>query len=314
MAFVYDDRVKVTATAPGTGAIPAASPAAAGGFIQLSAIAGIANGDIVSYTIADGATLFEDGFGTWNSVTGLTRTTVTSNSSRNTSAINFTGAVTVTCNVISASLKVPTRQVLKSGSAATYTTPVGVRQLRIRMVGGGGGAGGNGSSGSGSGTGGGNTIFNSINAAGGGGAPGADTGGNSVGGLGGTGGSGGTSPTTFRAPGFPGTSGQVSSGNGAMGGTGGGSLLGGGGRGVNADAGAANSGGGGGGANNGSIAGALGGPGGGGGEYVEIIINNPAGTYTYTIGAGGAGGGAGIAGTAGAAGGSGVIIVDEIYI
>lgn len=53
------------------------------------------------------------------------------------------------------------------------------------------------------------------------------------------------------------------------------------------------------------------GMGGGAGEYVEIIISNPAASYTYTVGAGGAGGPA--ASYPGAPGGSGVIIVDELY-
>lgn len=51
--------------------------------------------------------------------------------------------------------------------------------------------------------------------------------------------------------------------------------------------------------------------GGGAGEYVEFIIENPAATYTYTVGLGGAGG----AGTS-AAGGNGAdgrIIVEEHY-
>jgi len=52
-------------------------------------------------------------------------------------------------------------------------------------------------------------------------------------------------------------------------------------------------------------------PSGGEGEYIEIIINSPAATYTYTVGAGGAGGSGGT--YAGAAGGSGYIIVDEYY-
>jgi hypothetical protein len=55
------------------------------------------------------------------------------------------------------------------------------------------------------------------------------------------------------------------------------------------------------------------GAGGGSGEYVELIINAPSATYTYTIGAGGAGGATGIAGAVGGNGGSGIIIVDEYY-
>lgn len=104
MTLRYDDRCKVTAVAPGTAAIPAASPAAVGAFIQIGAIANITNGDTVPYTITDGASLFENGYGTWNSVTGLARSTVKSNSSRNTSLINFPAAVTVFCGPIAASV------------------------------------------------------------------------------------------------------------------------------------------------------------------------------------------------------------------
>lgn len=52
---------------------------------------------------------------------------------------------------------------------------------------------------------------------------------------------------------------------------------------------------------------------GGGAGYVEATINNPAATYSYSVGAGGAGGNAGTNGGAGEQGGSGVIIVEEFY-
>jgi hypothetical protein len=55
------------------------------------------------------------------------------------------------------------------------------------------------------------------------------------------------------------------------------------------------------------------GNGGGEGEYVEIIVNSPSGTYTYTVGAAGSAGSAGTGGFAGGAGGSGYIVVDEYY-
>ena len=51
--------------------------------------------------------------------------------------------------------------------------------------------------------------------------------------------------------------------------------------------------------------------GGGAGEYVEFLVNNPSGNYTYTVGAGGAGGVGST--TTGGLGGTGVIIVDEFY-
>lgn len=198
---------------------------------------------------------------------------------------------------------VSTQQVLTSGSAATYTTPAGARQIKIRAWGGGGGGGAvatnNGSTG-------GDTIFNSIHAAGGLGGK-TTTSGTVPGGAGGT---GGTGTANFRLAGFAGGSAaDVSTPAVPVGGSGGGP-----GGGVptvgdgNGGNGVANSGGGGAG---GTQTG--GGPGGGGGsgEYIEIIINSPVASYVYTIAAGGNGGAAG--GQAGGNGGTGLIIVDEFY-
>jgi hypothetical protein len=56
-----------------------------------------------------------------------------------------------------------------------------------------------------------------------------------------------------------------------------------------------------------------GGGAGGEGEYAEILINSPAATYTYSVGAGGTAPAAGTSGWAGGAGGAGYIIVDEYY-
>lgn len=211
-----------------------------------------------------------------------------------------------------------TRQVLTSGTSATYTTPTGARQLRIRVKAGGGGGGGSGSdTAATSGGTGGTSSFNSIDAAGGSGGT-AASGGVALPGAGGTGGSGSAS---FRIPGAPG------SGSGAMyasstnaygvSGSGGGS--GGGYQNVGAgQAGVANSGGGGSGASTASLAFAsvsgweFGGAG-GEGETFELIINSPSATYTYTVGAGGTAGGAGASGSAGGAGGTGLIVVDEFY-
>lgn len=202
----------------------------------------------------------------------------------------------------------PTRQVLTSGTSATYTTPAGVRQLRVRMKGGGGGGSGGGTGGSPtSGSSGGTTTFNSIDANGGGGGVYTDW-------IPGAGGTAGAGSASVRIPGAPG---GISSNNtaayagGCGGGHGGGRSNGAGASAVNA--GVANSGGGGagGGVASTSLTGV--GNGGGEGEYVELVINSPAATYTYTVGAGGAAGNAGTSGAAGAAGGSGIIIVDELY-
>lgn len=207
---------------------------------------------------------------------------------------------------------VSTRQNLTAGIAATYTTPAGCRQLKIRMWGGGGGGnGGNAASGAGNG---GDTIFNSINAGGGKG----DTGQ-----KGGAGGTSATGSASFRMAGacggppsvvFTGATTAASNG-GAGGGIGGGQA---GAQGGTGSAGAANTGGGGGtGGISSAIFATIGGDlvwgGGGEGEYVEIIISGPAATYSYTIGAGGVPVTAGSGGGAGGAGGTGFITVDEFY-
>lgn len=195
----------------------------------------------------------------------------------------------------------PTRQVLTSGVAATYTTPAGCSKIIARYVGqGGGGA----ATVTNNGTTGAATTFNGVDAAGGGG--GTIQGANSVGGVGGTGGGG---AATIRLQGSSGQNGQngadfnVPGSNGAPGfqglGAGRGSSTTGG-------AGAANTGAGGaGGAGTNSAAG------GGAGEYVELEILNPNATYTYTVGTSSNGGAAGT--NAGGNGGSGIIIVDEYY-
>lgn len=217
--------------------------------------------------------------------------------------------------------KLPTRQVLTSGSGATYTTPAGARLLVVRVKGGGGGGGGGSDSTANSTSGGAGTAssFNSIDAAGGGLGVSA-AGGGSSGSSGGTGGAGTASFRLAGAPGHPPTwpYGNSTSAVG-IGGAGGGQGGGKGGVSTTGTAGVANSGGGGGGgaptisfafAN---VSAAKGGGGGGEGESIEIRIASPSATYTYTVGAGGTAGAAGTNGAAGGAGGSGVIIVDEYY-
>lgn len=197
-------------------------------------------------------------------------------------------------------------------SGTSFTTPTGARQFRIREVGGGGGGGGSGTTGQGNGVAGGNTSFNSIVAAGGLGASGLAN-------QGGNGGTGGSGTASFRSAGNGGASASgASATSGTMaGGTGGGSLFGGGAIGSgNATAGAnavANTGAGGGGGGVNAIASGFAGGGGGSGEYAEIIINNPTGSYTYAIGSGGAGGTAGTSGSTGGNGGSGQIVVTVMY-
>jgi hypothetical protein len=196
-------------------------------------------------------------------------------------------------------------------ASGTYNTPTGAKQLRVRFVGGGGGGGGSGTSGGNNGGAGGDTIFNSVTASGGLGGLGTTA----QGGLGGTGGAG---TATRRQPGGSGGQGdQITTASGfsnnIVGATGGTSMLGGGtrgttGAGVSA---AANSGGGASGGGIGSAGGS--GGGGGGGEGVELIIDSPASSYGFTIGAGGTAGTAGTSGAAGGVGGSGVIIVEALF-
>lgn len=200
----------------------------------------------------------------------------------------------------------PTQQILTSGSSATYTTPTGCRMIKVRETGAGGGGAGCGSSTSPTGATGGTTTFNSITALGGTGGSGTNIG---QGGAGGTGGTG----SGFRLAGVAGQSGAAQGQTYGTSGNGGGN---GGGIGTNSGAGGnaiANSSGGGAGAYAfGSSQYPAGG--GGSGEYAEFQIASPAGTYTYTVGAGGAGGvGTGGAALSGGAGGSGVIIIDEYY-
>lgn len=197
-----------------------------------------------------------------------------------------------------------TRQILTSGTGATYTTPAGCTRIFVRAWGGGGGGAAQTTN---AGSNGGATIFNSVTANGGGGAPVSTV---SKGNTGGIGGSGGSGSATFRMRGNSGQS-STNSTSGAPGGAGGATSLGGNGYGVVDAAGVdavANSGSGGGGACSGGNAAA---PGGGAGEYFELDIVSPSATYTYTIGGGGAGGAAGV--RAGGAGGSGLIIVEEFY-
>lgn len=198
-----------------------------------------------------------------------------------------------------------TRQKLTSGSSATYTTPTGCRQLRIRMIGAGAGAFSvNGGTAGGDG---GATSFNSVVANGGKGARFTYSGNGSgtaslrvQGGPGyfgtssivsvadGIGGNGAS--TVFGSGGFPGISTTLSSGSGPAG---------------------SGAGGGGGGTDQGSAR--FGGPGGGAGEYVDLIIDSPAATYTYTVGTPGSGASAVSGAGAGGGGGSGLIVIDELY-
>lgn len=202
--------------------------------------------------------------------------------------------------------KQPTRQILTSGTAATYTTAVGATRIFIRMVGGGGG-------GEGSATAGGDGTASTWSG-------GSLSAGGGIKGTGGAGGAGGaTSNCDVNLTGATGGSSSASSAN-TSGADGGSSVFGGAGRGgkgnaggaVAGTAGIANTGGGGGSGGGGGAAAPNNGAGGAGG-YCEKLILAPAATYTYTVGAGGTAGAGGGSIASGGVGGTGNIIVDEAY-
>ena len=207
-----------------------------------------------------------------------------------------TGTLSVTVTGI-------TIQTFTSGSG-TYTTPANVKWIRIRLVGGGGGAAGSGTAAGTSPTIGGNTTFSTLTGSGGNfgiiASPGVNGGAASGGDLNIAGQNGGSGNGAANTAGLSGGSSIL--GFGGFGGPVNGPVPG-----LNASG----YGGGGGGASA-----ASGNPGGAGaaGGYVEKIINTPAATYSYAVGAAGTAGGAGTLGAAGGAGTAGVIIVEEHYI
>lgn len=197
----------------------------------------------------------------------------------------------------------PTTQIFTTASG-TYTTPANCLWIEVELIGGGGGGAGSGTSPGNGGTGGTTTFGTSLLTGTGG------IGANSSGGGGGGTGSGGFLQR------FGGSGGLGSGLTSTAGGAGGASPYGGQGAGGapgagNGVAAAANSGsGGGGGGVNATI---NGGGGGGSGGFVKAIINGPAATYAYAVGAPGAAGTLGTGGAAGAAGGGGYIQVIEHY-
>ena len=98
MALVLNDRVRETSTSQGTGTINLAG--AVTGFKTF--VSGIGTGNTTYYAIfEEGTNLFEIGLGTVTDATPdtLSRTTVLSNSSGNTSNINFNSGGSSTLSV-----------------------------------------------------------------------------------------------------------------------------------------------------------------------------------------------------------------------
>jgi hypothetical protein len=94
------DRAKMTTATTGTGTITLGSASAG---YQSFAAAGVANGNVVRYTIEDGAN-WEIGTGTYTS-TGTTLSRSPTQSSSGGAAINLSGSATVFVTVASADLQ-----------------------------------------------------------------------------------------------------------------------------------------------------------------------------------------------------------------
>lgn len=275
---------------------------------------------------------------TWPASTGTvpflgSNQTFTGNNTFSTGTDNFTGTfqiggTTLTLPVSSANGGVnptqPTVQSFLSGSG-TYTTPAGVRWIRVRAVGDGGGGSGVGATTAPTGATGAGTTFGTTLIVANGGVGGTNvivTNSVSAGGVGGTASLG--TAIGLAVSGAKGGAGYgaANTQNDGGSGRGGDSCLGGGGSGgvlVNLNntqpaAGVTNSGGGGGGGQHTTSSGQTDGGGGGGGGCVDGIITTPLATYSYSVGGGGAGGiGTGTNPATGAAGGSGQIVVEEHY-
>jgi hypothetical protein len=206
----------------------------------------------------------------------------------------------------------PTRTVLTSGTAATYTTPDGATRIDVDGLGGGSGGSGGGLNANGGTSGaGGATSFTdgTLTLTGNGGLASA----NSGAGLGGT-----ATGGDVNARGAAGQTGGAAASGAvqATGGAGGPSHLGGNGNGNFGGGGVAalaNSGSGGGAGSADATNGNYGGCGGASGGRFIKRITAPSASYTYTIGAAGTAGAAGTNGAAGGVGGTGVIIIDEYY-
>lgn len=268
-------------------------------------------------TGAGGSLVFATGPTLSNPVVG-TQTAGNNTTLAASTAFVTTAVATLSGSLVNQSTTGPTTQVFAVAGTATYTTPAGVKWIRVSFVGAGGGGGAVGSTTASNGSDGGATIFNSISAAGGGGGKSVTSG--SAASAGGAGGSSAGSGSRFSgtdgsyslivASGAP--TGINSGGDSAFYGGGAPTYTSTGGGGSSSGLGAkTNTGGGGAGGWNSALGIASGG---GGGESVEIIINSPSATYNYTVGAKGSKATGTGSGTAdGGDGAVGYVIVEEHY-
>jgi hypothetical protein len=198
--------------------------------------------------------------------------------------------------------------------SGTHNVTAGCTYLRITLVGGGaGGQGGGTSTSGGSGGNGGNTSFGTVIGNGGVAAAAPN---NPV--AGGTASLGSAVGLAVQGGSGSGGGQAASAGGYYSGAPGGNSILGGGGGASGAasagGAAAPNSGGGGGGGNSSAGAASVNfGVGGSAGGGVIAIINSPAASYSYAVGAAGTAGAAGAGGTAGGAGAAGIIVIEEHF-
>lgn len=313
------DNVKMSVSGtPGTGAITLGSAVAGA---QSAAAAGVPNGAQVSYYISDGGTNWEIGHGTYStSGPTLTRGALWSSAGANT-AISLDSSAIVSLTLLAEDVgTAPTISIaspvshsggFSANGSGTYTTPIGVKWIEVKMVGGGGGGSGGNASAS-AGTGGNTTFGTSLLTAGGG-----TGGGISTNGLPATGGAATVNspavpiivepggPGYLPAPISPPASTFSVSGAGCasvLAGVGGGSA-------ANTPAPSSvgpGSGGGGGGGSSGQTAGG----GGACGGYIDAIIIGPSSSYSFVVGTGGT---AGSGTNTGNVGGSGEIIIEEHY-
>jgi hypothetical protein len=118
---VLKNRAYVSTSTPGTGTITLGS--AVSGY-QTFAAAGVSDGDVVGYTIEDGAN-FEIGTGTYTA-SGTTLSRTPSESSSGGSAINLSGSARVFITAVAADIMQPSNNLSDLNNASTARTNLGL--------------------------------------------------------------------------------------------------------------------------------------------------------------------------------------------